>query len=128
MMMKQTYIKPKSIYCILLPQKRHFHTFRFVTKLHMAPTYYILTPHENILPYIYMAILRKGDPRTWHHNRQKTFKLILFAYGIEISSNALIEYLYTLILNAPPKISTIGTYSIILVPNGPISACITGPS
>ena len=34
---------------------------------------------------------------------KNTFKLILFLYGNEISPNVFIEYLYTFILNIPPK-------------------------
>ena len=36
---------------------------------------------------------------------KNTFKLILFAYGNGISPDILIEYLYTLILNTPSKIT-----------------------
>ena len=35
---------------------------------------------------------------------KNTFKIILFAYGNGISPNVFIEYLYTFILNTPPKI------------------------
>ena len=34
---------------------------------------------------------------------KNTFKLILFLYGNEISPNVFIEYIYTFILNTPPK-------------------------
>ena len=45
-----THIKPKSSYGKLLPQKRHLHAFRLIAYLHIAPIYYTLTPHKNILP------------------------------------------------------------------------------
>ena len=47
-----THIKPKSTCCKLLPQKRHLHAFRPITYLHIAPTFYTLTLHKNILPKI----------------------------------------------------------------------------